>query len=101
MFFRITAVLFVAPGGVELRLRRSQEVRGSLELKNGSLRALEEALMMISRLRHFPVKFGRWAQAVLAEEGLASSRAVPGAAGKASAPELWLESTKGCKESFG
>ena len=32
----------VAPGGVELRPRRSQELRGSLELQNGGLRALEE-----------------------------------------------------------
>ena len=35
--------LQVAPGGVELRPRRSQEVRGFPELQNGSLRALEEA----------------------------------------------------------
>ena len=35
--------LRVAPGGVKLRLRRSQEVRGSPELLNGGLRALEEA----------------------------------------------------------
>ena len=33
----------VAPEDVELRQRRSQEVRGSLELQNGGLRALEEA----------------------------------------------------------
>ena len=33
----------MAPGGVELRPRRSQEVRGSPELQNGGLRALEEA----------------------------------------------------------
>ena len=33
----------VAPGGVELRPRRSMEVRGSLELQNGGLRALGEA----------------------------------------------------------
>ena len=33
----------VAPGGVKLRLRRSQEVIGSPELQNGGLRALEEA----------------------------------------------------------
>ena len=50
----------VAPGGVELRPRRSQEVKGSLELQNGSLRALEEAWMTNFRLRHFPVKFGRF-----------------------------------------
>ena len=35
--------LQVAPGGVELRPMRSQEVRGSPELQNGGLRALEEA----------------------------------------------------------
>ena len=34
--------LQVAPGGVELRPRRSLEVRGSPELQNGGLRALEE-----------------------------------------------------------
>jgi len=33
----------VAPGGIELGPRRSQEGRGSPELQNGSLRALEEA----------------------------------------------------------
>ena len=52
--------LQVAPGGVELRPRRSQEVRGSPELQNGGLRALEEAWMMTFRLRHFPVKSGRF-----------------------------------------
>ena len=50
----------MTPGGVKLRLRRSQEVRGSLELHNGGLRALEEAWMTTSRLRHFPVKCGRF-----------------------------------------
>ena len=35
--------LHVAPGDVELRLRRSLELRGSPELQNGGLRALEEA----------------------------------------------------------
>ena len=35
--------VLVDPGGVELRPRRSQEVRGSPELQNGGLRALEEA----------------------------------------------------------
>ena len=33
----------MAPGGVELRPRRSLEVRGRLELQNGGLRALGEA----------------------------------------------------------
>ena len=35
--------LQVASGGVELRPRRSLEVRGSPELQNAGLRALEEA----------------------------------------------------------
>jgi len=38
---------------VELRPRRPQELRGSLELLNGGLRALEEAWMTTFRLRHF------------------------------------------------
>ncbi len=37
--------VLVAAGGVQLRPRRSQEVRGSPELQNGALRALEEAWM--------------------------------------------------------
>ena len=52
--------LQVAPGGVQLRPRRSQEVRGSLELHNGGLRALEEAWMTTFRLRHVSVKSGRF-----------------------------------------
>ena len=35
--------LKVTPGGVELRPRRSQEVKGSPEFQNGGLRVLEEA----------------------------------------------------------
>ena len=35
--------LQVAPGGVELRPWRSQEVKGSPELQNGGLKAVEEA----------------------------------------------------------
>ena len=35
--------LWVGPGGVDLRPWRSQEVRGSQELQNGGLRALEDA----------------------------------------------------------
>jgi hypothetical protein len=41
--------LQVAQGGVKLRPRRSLEVRGSPELKDGGLRALGEALMKIFR----------------------------------------------------
>ena len=43
LFFLFLGRLQVAPGGVELRPRRSQEVRGSLDLQNDGLRALEEA----------------------------------------------------------
>jgi len=43
----------VAPEGVGLRPRRSQEVRGSLDPQNGGLRALEEAWMTTFSLRHF------------------------------------------------
>ena len=42
-FFVFLGRLWVAPGGVELRPWRSQEVRGSPELQNGGLKALEEA----------------------------------------------------------
>ena len=42
----------MVPGGVEQRPRRSQEVKGSLELQNGVLRALEEAWMMTFCLTH-------------------------------------------------
>ena len=41
----------MAPGGVELRPRRSLEVGGSPELQNGGLRALEEAWMTTFRLQ--------------------------------------------------
>ena len=42
--FLVWSVRFqVVPGGVKLRPRRSQEVRGSPQLQNGGLRALEEA----------------------------------------------------------
>ena len=37
------ALLQVAPGGVELRPRKSYELRGSPEPQNGGLGALEEA----------------------------------------------------------
>ena len=36
-------LVVLCPGGPQLRSRRSQEVRGSPELQNGGLRALEEA----------------------------------------------------------
>ena len=49
----------VVPGSVEQRPRSSLEVRGSPELQNGGLRALEEA-WDDPCLRHFPVKFGRF-----------------------------------------
>ena len=50
----------MGPGGVELPPERSEEVRGSLELHNGGLRALEEAWMTTFCLRHFSVKSGRF-----------------------------------------
>ena len=50
--------LEVAQGDVKLRPRSSQEVRGSPELQNGGLRALEVSWMKTSRMRHFSVKFG-------------------------------------------
>ena len=37
-------LVVLCPGGSELRSWRSQEVKGSLELQNGGLRVLEEAL---------------------------------------------------------
>ena len=40
-FFVLLGRLWVAPGGVDLRPWRSQEVRGSPELQNGGLRPLE------------------------------------------------------------
>ena len=49
--------LEVAQGDVKLRPRISQEVRGSPELQNGGLRALEVSRMKTSRMRHFSVKF--------------------------------------------
>ena len=95
-FSMLLGRLQVGSGGIELSPRRSQEVRGSLELQNGSLRALEEAWMTTFRLRNFPVKSGRflclWAGTRLAEGSLARSRAVSGGVRKARAPEWWLES---------
>ena len=41
-FSALLGRLKVSPGGVEVRPRRSLEVRGSPELQNGALRALEE-----------------------------------------------------------
>ena len=52
--------LQVALGGVELRLRRSQEVRGSPDFQNGGLSACEEASMTTFWLRHLHVKSGRF-----------------------------------------
>jgi hypothetical protein len=52
--------LQVARGGVELRPRRSLEVRGSPELHNGGLRALGEAWMITFWIRVFAVKSGRF-----------------------------------------
>ena len=42
-FSVLMGLIQVTPGGVELRQGRSLEVRGSLELQNGGLTALEDA----------------------------------------------------------
>ena len=53
MFSEVQGRLQVARGGVELRPRSFLELRGSSELQNGGLRALEEAWIITSRSRHF------------------------------------------------
>ena len=58
-FFVVLGRLKLVPEGVELRPWRSLEVRGSPELQNGGLRALEEAWMTTFCLRHFSVKSDR------------------------------------------
>ena len=104
MFFALLLVgrLQVAPGRAELRPRRSQEVKRSLELQNGGLRALEETWMMTFRLRHFPVKSGRFCALVgvhrTGRGKYPRSSAVLGGVGKARALERWPESTWGCLE---
>ena len=74
LFSVLPGRLQVARGGVKLRPRSSLEVRGSPELQNGGVRALGEAWMMTSRLRHFSVKFGRFC----ASEGVGGSRSEAG-----------------------
>ena len=59
LFSVLLGRLQVVPGGVELRPRRSLEVRGSPELQNGGLRALEEAWDDFL-LEAFSVKSGRF-----------------------------------------
>ena len=59
-FYDFGDLVVLCPGGSELRPWRSQEVKGSLELQNGGLRALEEAWITTFRSRHFSVKFGRF-----------------------------------------
>ena len=72
---------------------RCQEVRGRLELLNGSLRAMEEVWTSTCRLGHFSVKFvAVVGPETLAKAGLASSRVVSGCVGKARAPERYPES---------
>ena len=87
----------MAPGAVELHLRRSQEVRGSLQPQNGGLRALEEAWMATFGLRHFPVKSGVFLCFFGRVKGslriLKRSRVVQEGAGKPRAPERWPESS--------
>ena len=58
-------LVVLCPGGSELRHWRSQEVKGSLELQNGGLIALEEALddflleAFFCQVCLFPVFLGR------------------------------------------
>ena len=58
-------LVVLCPGGSELRSWRSQEVKGSLELRSGKLRALEEALddflleAFFCQVRLFSVLLGR------------------------------------------
>ena len=67
-FFVVLVRLMLVPEGVELRPWRSLEVRGSPELQNGGLRALEEAwddflLEAFScQVRSFSVVLGRLIQ---------------------------------------
>ena len=94
-----------APGSVELRPRRSQQVRGSLQPQNGGLRALEEAWMATFGLRHFPVKsdvflcyFGRVKGSLRV---VTKSRVIQGGAGKPRAPDRWPESSgRGLENDF-
>ena len=60
LFSVVLGRLKLVPEGVELRPWRSLEVRGSPELQNGGLRALEEAWTTTSSSRHFPVKSSRF-----------------------------------------
>ena len=80
--------LWLAPGGVDLRSWRSLEVKGSPELQNGGLRALEEAwddflleafFCQVTR-RAFTCSFSFNAQRVIRKRGnndLSLERAYP------------------------
>ena len=97
--------LQVAPGSVELRPRRSLEVRGSLQPQNGGLRALEEAWMATFGLRHFLVKSGVFLCFFGRVKGslrvLTRSRVVQEGGGKPRAPERWPESSgRGLDDDF-
>ena len=87
----------MAAGDTEQRPWRFQELRGSLELQNGGLRAPEEAWYDFFRLRHFPVKCGRflcvWGVSWWLQEVRAASKDVPGGQGKPRAPERLPESS--------
>ena len=87
----------VAAEGVELRPRRSQEARGSLELQNGGLRALKEAWIKTFRLKH---SLSSLVVFCASRAGPGSSRRCPAASqevsegqGRARSPERWPEST--------
>jgi hypothetical protein len=83
----------------------SQEVRESLQPQNGGLRALEEAWMATSRLRHFPVKSGLLLCFFERVKGslrvLTRSRVVQECAGEARAPDRWPDSSgRGLENDF-
>ena len=97
LFSVLLGRLQVAPGGIELRPRRSQEVRGSPELQNDGLRALEEAWMTTFRFRHFSVKSGGflcfWGDSGWLHECPTASKKLLGGQGKPRPAEQWSESS--------
>jgi hypothetical protein len=90
-------VLQVAPGGIKIRPRRSQEVRGSPELQKDGLRALEEAWMTTFRFKHFSVKSGGflcfWGDSGWLHECPTASKKLLGGQGKPRPAEQWSESS--------
>ena len=87
----------VVPGGVELRPRRSLEVRRSPELQNGGLRALEEAwndfLLEAFSCQVLLVFCASGSSQAGSRRCGAASLEVPGGQGKPRGSERWLESS--------